>query len=266
MKKFVYLPLFALSAILLISAKSGWQDLFNGKNLNNWDKYIGTALTGFEDLHKKATPEKVFSVVEEGNNKLIYISGDVNGSLGTKESFENYHLQLVFKWGDKVYTRRNSGLLYHSFGEFGASFGTWMANIEHQLMHDNLGDTYLMNNTNCETSVEASEDGKMFTYTKGSDKMNFGENSNGRSIKKAVDMEKPIGEWNTVDLYCYGRTAVHVVNGKTVMVNTNCGIYEDEIIKPLTSGKIQIQSEGGDMYIKSIKIKKIKKLPKRLLK
>ena len=266
MKKLAYLLILAGIGLATMSAKPGWKNLFNGNDLSNWDMYIGTALRGFEDLHKNAAPEKIFSVIEEKGEKLIRISGEVNGSLATKEVYENYHLQLVFKWGEKVCTSRNSGLLYHSFGKFGASFGTWMANIEHQLMHDNLGDTYLMNNTCCETSVAKGEDDGAYSYTPGVEKLKFGEKDNGRSIKKARDMEKPLGEWNTVDLYCFGRTAVHVVNGKTVMVNTNCGTYEEGgVIKPLNAGKIQIQSEGGELFIKSIKIRPVKKLPKKIL-
>ncbi|NQU88432.1 MAG: DUF1080 domain-containing protein [Mariniphaga sp.] len=266
MKKLVYIPFLALIAVLLIAAKPGWNSLFNGNNLDNWDIYIGSALRGFDDLHKNATPEKVFSVIEEDGEKIIKISGEVNAALATKESFENYHLQMVFKWGEKVYSSRNSGLLYHSFGDFGAAFGTWMACIESQMMQSNLGDTYLMVNTTCESKTTKGEDGRSFIYNSDGDNTEFGRQANGGSIKKAQDVENPIGEWNTVDLYCFGRTAVHVVNGTTVMVNTNCGIYENDEIKPLTSGKIQLQSEGGDLYIKSIKIESIKKLPKKILK
>jgi hypothetical protein len=266
MRRIFYLPVLSLIIVLFISAKPGGKQLFNGKDLNNWDKHIGTALKGFDDLYKTATPDKVFSVEEVNGEKLIHISGVVNGSLATKESFENYHLQLVFKWGEKIYTTQNSGLLYHSFGDFGVALGTWMACIEHQLQHGNLGNTYLMANTNCETSAKKDKDGKSFIYMPGAEKIKFGSKANGGSIKKVADAEKPLGEWNTVDLYCFGRTSVHVVNGKTVMVNTNCGFYDGDEIKPLSSGKIQIQSEGGDLYIKSIKIEPIKKLPKNILK
>lgn len=240
-----------------------WNPLFNGKNLDNWDMHIGTPLTGLEEQAKNTTTDKVFSIIKENGENLIHISGEVNGSLATKESFDNYHLQLVFKWGDEVFTKRNSGLLYHSFGEFGTAIGTWMTNIEHQLMHKKLGDTYLMNNTNCETAVQKTDD--VFIFSANSPKIAFGEESNGRKINKAKDMEKPLGEWNTVDLYCFGTTAVHVVNGKTVMVNTNCGIYTEDGIKPLSSGKIQIQSEGGELFIRSIKIKPIEELPEGIL-
>lgn len=240
-----------------------WQPLFNGQDLSNWDMHLGTPLDGFEDLASKSTNETVFSVVEENGEKLIRISGEVNGSLATRDTFANYHLQLVFKWGDEVFTRRNSGLLYHSFGDFGEALGTWMVNIELQLMHDRLGDTYLMNNTYCETAVV--EENGSFRYSPGGEVMPFSIEHNGQLVNKSTDAENPLGEWNTVDLYCVGRTAVHVVNGRTVMVNNNTGLAENGKITPLSSGKIQLQAEGAELFIRSMQIRRINEIPAEVM-
>ncbi len=263
MKKLTRLLLVLVATFFLVSCEKPWQPIYNGENLEGWETYIGTPLTGFEDLHANATTDKVFSVVDVDGEKLIHISGEVNGSLATVDTFSNYHLELVFKWGEQVYTRRNSGLLYHSFGEFGAAIGTWMTNIECQLMHENLGDTYLMNNTVCETKTTKTEAG--LTFDPAGELTQFGKDFNGPGIKKASDAENALGEWNTVELYSLGRTTVHVVNGKTVMVNTNTGVFEDGEIKPLKSGKIQLQSEGGDLFIRSVRVKPIKEIPAELL-
>jgi hypothetical protein len=262
-KYFLFVITASVFAFYSCQTEKPWQPLFNGENLENWDMYLGTPLTGFEDLAEVATTGKVFTVVEENGEKLIRISGEVNGSLATRDTFANYHLQLVYKWGTEVYTNRNSGLLYHSFGEFGEALGTWMVNIECQLMHDRLGDTYLMNNTYCETSVKEVEGG--FQYAKDGEVKKFGEKFNGKSIKKGSDLENPPGEWNTVDLYTVGRAAVHVVNGQTVMVNNNTGTVENGEIVPLTGGKIQLQSEGGELFIKTIQVKPIKEIPAEIL-
>jgi hypothetical protein len=266
MKNISIISIYFLLSFFFLSCQKEpvWQSLFNGQNLNNWDKFIGTPLKGKDSLFKLATPENVFSIVDVNGEKLIKISGTVNGSLATKEPFGNYHLKLVFKWGDSVYTVRNSGLLHHSFGDFGAAFGTWMTNIECQLMHDNLGDTYLMNNTLCESAAKSDSTGKFF-FTPGAELLKFGEGFNGRSVKKMKDAEKPLGEWNTVDLFTLGETTVHVVNGVTVMVNHKTGILENGVTKPLTSGKIQLQSEGGELFVKSIEISPINKLPVEII-
>ena len=260
----------AFTSLAIISSScqksQSFNPLFNGENLENWDMYLGSSLgPDFDSLGAAATVENVFTVIEENGEKIIRISGEINGSLTTRESFENYHLRLVFRWGDTVYSRQNSGLLYHSFGEFGAAFGTWMTNIECQLMHDNLGDTYLMMNTCCETKAQKVEGSNDFVFAPGAEPIQFGKHLDAPMIRKISDQENPLGEWNTVDLYCFGGTSVHVVNGITVMVNSNTGLYEDGGIKPLTSGKIQIQSEGAELFVKSVEIRNITKLPKEIL-
>jgi hypothetical protein len=269
MKKQLFLtPVIFSILILTISCQRepAWEPMFNGENLDNWDMFLGSPLgPDFEDLAAAATEEEVFSVVQVNGENLIRIRGDINGALATRESYENYHLRLVFMWGDDVFSRRNSGLLYHSFGEFGVAFGTWMPNIEFQMMHQNLGDTYLMENTSVETEVVRNENTKQFVYTPGGERLIFGEHANGRMIRKNHDNENPLGQWNTLDLYCVGRTAVHVVNGATVMVNHNTGAYEDGEVQPLTGGKIQIQSEGAELFLRSVDIRTIREIPADVL-
>ena len=257
--------LFLLTVCFLPVLSHAQTSLFNGNDLKNWDIFLGTPITGFEDLAQKATPVSTYRVTEIEGQKVIHVSGDIFASLATKAEYGDYHLRLEFKWGEKVYGKRNSGLLYHSFGPFGASFGTWMATIEHQLMHGNLGDTYLMCNTACESKSLKSDDGKTFVYSPKEQASAFSEKENGRSVKKAKDAEKPLGEWNTVDLYCFGQTSVHVVNGQVVMVNSNCSKIEDGKKIPLTKGKIQIQSEGGEFFIRKIEIEKINEIPAELI-
>ena len=247
------------------SKESEWKALYNGENLNGFKTHLGKSLgEEWAEISDAATLESVFSVVETDGNKLIRISGETNGSLATKESFENYHLRLVFKWGETVYNKRNSGLLYHSFGELGAAFDTWMANIELQLMHGNLGDTYLMLNTACEIPATQKPETGEWVYTPGADLQSFGAHANGPLIRKKSGEEAPLGEWNTVDLYCLGTTAVHVVNGVPVMVNHKTSTHKDGKLIPLTSGKIQIQSEGAELFVKSLAVRPIESIPSEL--
>ncbi|HKM92422.1 MAG TPA: DUF1080 domain-containing protein [Prolixibacteraceae bacterium] len=246
--------------------ENSFLSLFNGENLENWDLYLDSSLGDkFDSATAIVTPEDVFSIISLNGENVIRISGEVNGSLATKENYNNYHLKLVFCWGDTVFTSRNSGLLYHSFGQFGAAFGTWMANIECQLMHQNMGDTYLMLNTVCQTNAQKSENSNKFIFTPNAQAIDFGQHANGSMIRKASNHEKPIGEWNTIELYCFGTTAIHVVNGVTVMVNKNTGTFENGKTKPLNSGKIQIQSEGSELFIKTVEIRSIKEIPNEIL-
>ena len=242
-----------------------WISLFNGENLDNWEIFVDYSSQNPEDSTKTISAEDLFSVVEQEGNPAIRISGEINASLATKESFTNYHLQIEFKWGEKVYSRRNSGLLYHSYGSFGPGLGAWMSGHELQLLTGNLGDSYRMGETWCEIPV-TQKDSTTFVYAKDGNRMAFGKGEVSKIARKITDNEKPIGEWNTVDLYCLNDMSVHVVNGKTVLVNYKSGKYNNENIEPLTAGKIQFQSEGGELYIKSVKVTDITQIPAKVLK
>jgi len=267
MKNFNLIILFSAVLIGSISCeqpKAEWTSLFNGENLDNWEIFVDYSSQNPEDSAKTVSAEDLFSVVEHEGAPAIRISGEINASLATRESFKNYHLQMEFKWGDKVYTRRNSGLLYHSYGPFGPGLGAWMSGHELQLWTDNLGDSYRMGETWCEIPV-IQKDSTTFVYAKDGDRMAFGRDEASKIARKSTDNEKPIGEWNTIDLYCFDDMSVHVVNGKTVLVNYKSGKYENGNIEPLTSGKIQFQSEGGELYIRSLKVKDISEIPPEVL-
>ncbi|KOH43419.1 3-keto-disaccharide hydrolase [Sunxiuqinia dokdonensis] len=256
-----------LTLILILAATLGLSScqqkteaLFNGTDLSNWEISIGTALTGFDDLKEAATAESIFSIVEQDGEKLLRISGDVNASIATKKEYGNYHLRLEFKHGEDVYTNRNSGLLYHSFGPFGIGLGTWMSSIELQLMHENLGDAYMMGDSYAEIPVRKEGDNPV--YAADGELLSFGENQNGGKIaRKSSNQEKAIGEWNVVDLYCVGQKAIHVVNGVKVMECENTGMLIDGQVQPLSKGKIQIQSEGSELLIRKAELTPIKTLP-----
>jgi hypothetical protein len=91
------------------------------------------------------------------------------------------------------------------------------------------------------------------------------DNNIGRHCIKGGDAEKPSGEWNTLDLYCHGDTSIHVVNGKVMMILYNNGQVDKGQVLPLTKGKIQLQSEGAEVFYKGIRIQPIGQLPAELL-
>jgi hypothetical protein len=87
----------------------------------------------------------------------------------------------------------------------------------------------------------------------------------GRHCTKNPDAEKPSGERNTIDLYCMGDTSVHVVNGVVNMILYNLRQVAGERTSPLTNGKIQIQSEGAEIFYRNISIEGIERIPRSLL-
>jgi hypothetical protein len=50
------------------------------------------------------------------------------------------------------------------------------------------------------------------------------------------------------------------------MISTNCSKVENGLKLPLTKGKIQLQSEGGEFFIRKVEVEKIKGIPAEYLK
>lgn len=268
------LAFLSLSACQNASESKDWQVLFNGQDLTGWDTYLGLPWTQINDstfrpagdpIGLNSDPDKVFSVVEVDQQNAIRISGVQWGGLSTKQEFSNYHLKLEFKWGEakhrpKDNAKRDSGLLYHAVGRHGADGGFWMRSQEFQVQEGDTGDYWGV--AGGIMDVPAKKDGDNYLFDQGSELVTFSEKSEaGRHATKFPDAEKPSGEWNTLELLCYGDTAVHKVNGQVVMVLYNSRQLGEGGESRLTKGKIQIQSEGAELFYRNIMIRPIGELP-----
>ena len=141
-----------------------------------------------------------------------------------------------------------------------------MRSQEFQIQEGDCGDYWGCGGALADVPAAKQGDNK-FIYTVGAPLLTFRDKGpNGRNCIKRADTEKPSGEWNTIDLYCYGDTSIHVVNGTVVMVLFNLRQPEGSIDKPLTKGKIQIQSEGSEVYYRNLEVEQISSLPEKLLK
>jgi hypothetical protein len=85
-----------------------------------------------------------------------------------------------------------------------------------------------------------------------------------RRCIKLGDAEKPRGEWNTLDLYCFNGDSIHVVNGQVMMRLKNAMRVDGEAPAPLKSGNISLQTEGAEVYYRNVEIEPIKEMPKEL--
>jgi hypothetical protein len=252
--------------------KDHWIKLFNGKDLKGWNTYLGPDL---DDLGKPKDgkpiglnndPRHVFTVVSEEDENIIRISGENWGAITTINEYKNYHLHLEFRWGSlswgqKKHKKKDSGLLYHSVGPFGADYGAWMRSQEFQIEEGNCGDYWGVAGgiadipafKKTDTGYYYNPAGQITTFREGSPE--------GRWCKKGIDAENPSGEWNSLDLYCHGDTSIHVINGRLMMILYQEKQLENGQVIPLTGGKIQIQSEGAEVFYKDIKIRPIARLP-----
>jgi hypothetical protein len=250
----------------------GWVSLFNGKNLSGWDTYLGVPADengkrlSEEPIGLNKDPNHVFSVVKDGSENVIRISGENVGAITSKKEFSDYHLQLLFRWGkltwgNKKGKKKDSGLLYHSVGPYGADYGAWMRSQEFQIQEGDCGDYW-----GCAGGIAAVPSVKKtdseYVYDPAGALYTFrADDKTGRHCIKGSDAELPSGEWNTLDLYCHGDTSVHVMNGKVMMVLYRSGQVENGQVSALTKGKLQLQSEGAEVFYKEIKIRSIERIP-----
>lgn len=251
-----------------------WVSLLD-KEMSQWEVWTGVPHKSVKNLPKGyIVPEdgkpieaigldnsmNVFSTsVDQKRNVVLNISGLIYGGLTTKKEYENYHLTMLYKWGVKKFAprlknKRDSGLLYHCYGEHGAFWKVWKKCIELQIQESDFGDLYTLQGTSGKTNTLKSEDGKNRWTRKGKPS---------KGGKRGKDAESKYGKWTRVDLYVIGDKAIHVVNGEVVLAVYDLKNHEGE---KLTAGQIQIQSEGAEAYAKDIFIRPLKKFPKKIKK
>lgn len=229
--------------------------LFNGKNLKGWYTFL-------KDRGRDNDPKKVFTV-QDG---MIRISGEEWGCITTEKEYENYTLTVEFKWGDETWgnrakAARDGGVLIHSQGEDGGYGGIWMHSIEVQIIEGGTGDLLVVGDKTDKFAltapVAAEKQGSSHLYEAGGRPVTinggrinwWGRDPEWKDVlgfRGSKDVEKPVGEWNTL---------VSVVEGDRLKVYLN-GVLVNEAfdIKP-SKGRIQIQSEGAEMFVRKVELK-----------
>jgi hypothetical protein len=202
----------------------------------------------------------------------IRISGQKYGGITTHREFETYRLVVEFRWGTltwkpRVARARDSGVLIHCQGpdgNTGRTFnGPWMRSIEAQIIEGGIGDFLMVGGTGTdgsrlwpEMTATTSQDrdgewvydpnGKPREFRNG-DRINwFGRDpdwTDRLGYRGAREVEKPAGEWNTLEVIVERDRITNVLNGTVVNVGTN---------PTYTRGKIMIQSEGAELYVRRV--------------
>ena len=165
---------------------------------------------------KKVNPNDVFMMA----NGTLQITGVSSGYLRTKTTFANYNLKLEYRWTKKL---GNSGVLVH----IQQKDTIWPACYQVQQKADAAGDIICMNGLwakECTDSVK-------FTVKKSS-----------------PSNEKPLGEWNSMEIICMGSTLQVFVNG--LIQNNITGLTAN-------NGFIGFQNEGTPIEFKNLSICKI---------
>ncbi len=280
------LPITLVSLLVCTASHSEtkWKSLWNGRDLSEWSTWLhrphpSSEVPGlsrgadgkYQDfIGSGRDPLGVFSIVKEDGRPAIRITGEVFGELRSKESFQNYRLRLQFKWGKAKWpprhepeTPRDSGLLYHVHAEPGAEKRVWARSIELQIQERDVGDLYAVGS---EISVPCTprtvDERTVFDFDPKGEPRVFSQvpGKEGRCIKQP-DNEKPTGEWNTVEIVCFGEDSLHIVNGKVVMRLHAPRRIDGPKPAPVTHGPIILQSEGAEIFYRDLEMTPITAMP-----
>ncbi len=151
-------------------------------------------------------------------------------------------------------------------GVAGGARKAWMQSLECQIMENHCGDFWSVAGAIVDVEGERQGDKGEIVFKKGGRKLTVpGKGTGGRIIKDG-DYEKPTGLWNTIEVLTVGQTSVHLVNGKANMILTNARRRVGDKEAPLTRGKIQLQSEGAEVFYRNIAIRPLQEIPDEYLK
>jgi len=224
---------------------------------------------------KYEDPLKVYTL----KDGVLQISGEAWGGLTSKEEYANYHMIMEFKWGDRTWANRkdrsrDSGILVHCVGPDGGYSGIWMASIEAQIIEGGTGDFLVLQGKNEDRSAVApapsltaevgkDPDGETI-WKKGGEKKTvvsgrinwFARDPEWKDVlgfRGSQDVESPAGEWNRYEVICDGGKITAIVNG--VVVNEGFDAAP-------TAGKVIVQSEGAEMFVRRWQLWPLGKAPK----
>lgn len=169
--------------------------------------------------------EDVWSFSDDG---LLVCKGEPMGYLCTKEKFKNFEMVVEWRWPEEP---SNSGVLMRISGEPAALPHC----VEAQLKAGDAGDFWAFH--------DFKIDGKDLVV-KESDKHGVI-----RGIKKTEAAEKEPGEWNKYVIRAKDGDIKLMINGKVVNQTTDA---------QATPGAIGVQSEGGPIEFRTIKVWPIK--------
>ncbi|HEX2860049.1 MAG TPA: DUF1080 domain-containing protein [Lacunisphaera sp.] len=270
-----------LSLLFAPGRAAEWQSLFDG-TLEGWRTWLsfpepGSHVAGVsrgadgkyaEKLGWDRDPLQVFTVVQVDGRAALRASGEVFGLILTKEPHRNFHLRFQFKWGEKKWVPRlaavrDSGLLYFINGEQGRSYVSWPSCLELQIQEKDTGDLFALLSQTKVRARRIGADAKgnpHWLYDPTATPVRFEqEGKDGNRVIRQQDHEKPHGEWNTIELICFGADSIHIVNGQVVM--RLAGARKQPGGEVLDEGLIGLQSEGAEVFFRDIAIQPITAIP-----
>lgn len=203
------LPALTLLALLAPARGQETMALFNGNDLAGWDAVLDDPTGG-----------PVWSV----KDGILHCTGRPAGYIRTeKGDFRDYVLTVEWRWPEGS-EGGNNGVLVHTTDA--RALGIWPRSVECQLASGNAGDFWVIG-----TTLEVpNPEGRV---------------RDRRHLNLTDDSEKPIGEWNTMEITCKGDTITVKVNGDLVNEAHSCSASE---------GAISLQSEGAPIEFRKVEL------------
>lgn len=220
------MPIAILSISVCVDAQL--HSLFNGRDLTGWHVDVPEMDTN--------TLAKTPFIIRNG---LLVSLGKPNGHLITDAVYENYRLQLEYRFAQ---TPGNCGVLVHTSTPR-ALYKMFPQSIEVQMMHDNAGDFWCI--------VEDISVADMETRRGPKAEWGITEGKQRRIINLTDNSEKPPGEWNIMVIECLSHFIKVWVNGDLVNDGFNC---------TASKGHIALQAEGSEVEFRKVELTPITKL------
>jgi hypothetical protein len=244
--------------------------LFNGRDLAGFSTWLGPDKKGAKPIGFNRDPNHVFQVTK---NHLLRISGQTDGMLFTRQGYHDYALTIEYRWGDETAPSRRkkartSGLLLHLSGK-PADPHSRMA-IQCQIREGTTGDFALFGQPHQgapSLTVEVDRrqilSGKrqatLLTYRPGAPVATIStgfvarwhHDEQWRDVKGfrgQDELERPAGQWNTLECVCQGDRITTRLNGQTVNAATG--------VRPLR-GRIGLQSAGAEIFFRRIELQQL---------
>ena len=258
--------------------KSEWMTLFSGRDFLNWDKFLVT--DGKEPIVPNVDPKGVFTVTNTDGESAIHVSGEGYGAITTQAQFTNFHFRVHYKWGlarwgGRAKVGRDSGILYCGIGKPNPGTG-WLTSIENNVMEKGVGQWWSVNGAIIDCEGEwINEANELYVPYKmeGKGERNIVWKPGGRrltatsanGITPPFDVESVFGNWNTVEVIFWGGNCIHILNGHVNLVAFNPRYKEGDRWSPLTHGRIQLQSEGGEVFYRKAEARPLYEVPTEFL-
>ena len=217
-----------LACIISFNSYSQSKDLFNGKDLGGWHMDV-------PELDNNPNAIIPF-LVRDG---MIVSLGTPNGHLITDEVYENYRLEVEYRFAGEP---GNCGVLVHASTPR-ALYKMFPKSIEVQMMHENAGDFWCI--------VEDIKVPNMVERRGPEEDWGIVEGKNRRILNLTDGSENPVGEWNSMTIECVGSEIKVWVNNDLV----NHG-YDATASK----GQIALQAEGSEVEFRKLLLTPISKL------